>query len=132
MNYTKKLGYLSLLASVSLVAAISFGLARGDHGGGGDHEGGGRETGGTHQTWCDIDPSCNGWNGPGPNTVMSRLRAQYTTETQAYTAMPPRIIYAQRSPVKVVYAQHRPVRVVRVAVPKPLNLLPPKFAGLFD
>jgi hypothetical protein len=31
--YTKKLGYLSLLASVSLVAAISFGLARG----GGDH-----------------------------------------------------------------------------------------------
>lgn len=74
--------------------------------------------GAKHQTWCEIEPYCNGWRGPEPYTIMNFMAAKEQYERQQQTAR------AQVRPVVVAKVQHRkPVSVARVA-PQPKPELP--------
>ena len=106
------------LTAVSIVSTVSFVMARG----GGDHGGGdkgdrGYETGGTHQTWCDVNPSCNGW--------ASVMAIAYPTRYSAAAS-------AQASVRPIVVAQHKPVPVhVAAPIKKQQDHLP-AYAFLFE
>lgn len=112
--------FTHMLVATGIVAAASFAFARG----GGDHDKGDRgyETGGTHQTWCDVSPSCNGWD-----AIITQIKANHAAEMRAQikpVPLPmPRV--AKLVPIK-------PVKVAKVIIPVPRPAPLPTFAWLFD
>jgi hypothetical protein len=118
------------LTAVALVAAISYGLARGgDHGG--DHGDRG-SYGGPTQTWCDVDSHCNGWDKmiaeleahPGqdpavPYGIFKPAIAQYAVGART---VPLGAFAMAQLKVRLVQIQQKRVRV---AIRRPLNILPP-------
>jgi hypothetical protein len=68
----------------------------------------GRDRGDTHQTWCDINPACNGWNA----VVMPAVRARYYAAPVA-----PAPIYAKAVVVKPPKPRHKPAPVLAPAMP---------------
>jgi hypothetical protein len=115
---------IPVLTAVALVAAISYGFARGgDHGGGGGGGGGEKSYGGSHQTWCDVDPHCNGWD-----VMIAKLSAHpYPTEWQDPYVVGSRTVpmgaYAMAQPkTRLAQVQRKPNRI---AIRRPLNILPP-------
>jgi hypothetical protein len=66
LNKTK----IALAAALILGSTASIALARGSYGG-------------PHQTWCDIDPRCNGWD-----ARMNHLSHSHAGDAYGYAASP--------------------------------------------
>ena len=100
-----------LVASIAIIGISALAGAHGDHGG--DHSGnmGQYNNGGSdHQSWCDINPRCNGWAaGLAAYTAYTAVMSQRST--------PAPVVTAQTALASVQYrvAQARPVVVAHRA-----------------